>query len=150
MGKEPEKILNEFKERLSSFIGLKIELFKLNAYERVARIIAILSHSLILMLLALFAILFLFFTLAFFLGYLLNSTALGFLIVAGIYILLFIITYYSKKSIQIGIMNIVIGAIQEKEEEDKDDGDDTKTTDNSTSGNTPSETPDSAAGTDRH
>lgn len=43
MGKEPEKILNEFKERLSSFIGLKIELFKLNAYERVARIIAILS-----------------------------------------------------------------------------------------------------------
>lgn len=149
MGREPEKILNEFKERLSSFIGLKIELFKLNAYERVARIIAILSHSLILMLLALFAILFLFFTLAFFLGYLLNSTALGFLIVAGIYILLFIITYYSKKSIQIGIMNIVIGAIQEKEE-DKDDGDDTKTTDNSTSGNTPSETPDSAAGTDRH
>ena len=53
MGKEPEKILNEFKERLSSFIGLKIELFKLNAYERVARIIAILSHSLILMLLCL-------------------------------------------------------------------------------------------------
>lgn len=146
MGKEPEKILNEFKERLSSFIGLKIELFKLNAYERVARIIAILSHSLILMLLAFFAILFLFFTLAFFLGELLNSISLGFLIVAGIYILLFIITYYSKKSIQIGIMNIVIGAIQEKEEEeDKDDGDDTETTDNS-----PSETPDSAAGTNRH
>lgn len=34
MGKEPEKILNEFKERLSSFIGLKIELFKLNALRK--------------------------------------------------------------------------------------------------------------------
>lgn len=127
MGKEPEQILNEFKERLSSFIGVKIELFKLTAYERVAKIIAILSHSLILMLLAFFAVLFLFFTLAFFLGELLDSITLGFLIVSCIYIVLFIIAYYDKKSIRRGIMNIVIGAIQEKEEDDNDNGNDEHT-----------------------
>lgn len=129
MGKEPEKILNEFKEKLSSFIGVKLEIFKLTAYERVAKIIAILSHSLILMLLAFFAVLFLFFTLAFFLGEVLNSISLGFLIVTGIYILLFIVAYYMKKSIQIGIMNIVINALQEKDEDDNDYGDDIHTND---------------------
>lgn len=145
MGKEPEQILNEFKECLSSYIGVKIELFKLTAYERVAKIIAILSHSLILMLLAFFAVLFLFFTLAFFLGELLNSISLGFLIVSVIYIFLFLIAFYAKKSIRKGIMNIVIGAIQEKEE-DNEHGNDEHTTD------TPlrtSEETEPAAGTDR-
>lgn len=121
MGKEPEQVLNEFKERLSSLIGLKIELLKLNAYERIANIVAILSHSLILMLLAFFAVLFIFFCLAFYFGELLNSTALGFLIVAGIYILTFIIVYYNKRGVKTAIMNIVIAAIQNKEEDDNYD-----------------------------
>lgn len=82
MRQEPEEILNQFKERLLSYIGVKVELFKLDAYERIAKIIAILSHSLILMLLSLFLILFLFFTLAFFLGELFNRTYIGFFIVA--------------------------------------------------------------------
>ena len=118
MRQEPEEILNQFKERLLSYIGVKVELFKLDAYERIAKIIAILSHSLILMLLSLFLILFLFFTLAFFLGELFNRTYIGFFIVACIYLLLFIIAYRMKKRIQTGIMNMIIGAIQEKEEEE--------------------------------
>ena len=121
MRQEPEEILNQFKERLLSYIGVKVELFKLDAYERIAKIIAILSHSLILMLLSLFLILFLFFTLAFFLGELFNRTYIGFFIVACIYLLLFIIAYRMKKWIQTGIMNMIIGAIQEKEEEDNDE-----------------------------
>ena len=129
MEKEPEKLLNEFKEHLSSFIGLKLELLKLNAYERVAKIIAILSHSLILMLLAFFTVLFIFIALGFFLGELLHSVSLGFLLVAVIYIILFLIVFYDKKGVQTIIMNIVINAIQEKEEEDNDDGDEKYHTD---------------------
>lgn len=123
MEKEPEKLLNDFKERIFNFIGLKLELLKLNAYERVAKIIAILSHSLILLLLAFFTILFIFIALGFFLGGLLNSVALGFLIVAVIYVILLILAFYEKKGIQDAIMNIVIEAIQEKEDEDNDDDD---------------------------
>ncbi len=121
MGKEPEQALNEFKEHLSSLIGLKIELLKLNAYERIANIVAILSRSLILMLVAFFAVLFIFFCLAFYLGELLNSIALGFLLVAGIYILTFIIVYYNKRGVKTAIMNIVIAAIQNKEDDDNYD-----------------------------
>lgn len=143
MRQEPEEILNQFKERLLSYIGIKIELFKLDAYERIAKIIAILSHSLILMLLALFLILFLFFTLAFFLGEVFNRISIGFLIVVCIYLILFTIAYYMKKRIQTGIMNMIIGAIQEKEEEDNDE-------EYNTSGNGQTAgTQDSTAATDR-
>lgn len=135
MEKEPEKLFNEFKERISSFVGLKLELLKLNAYERIAKTIAILSHSLILMLLGFFTILFIFIALGFFLGELLSSVSLGFLLVAVIYILLFIIVFYDKKGIQHMIMNIVINAIQEKEEEDENDGNDTTKNNSEISGN---------------
>ena len=143
MRQEPEEILNQFKERLLSYIGVKVELFKLDAYERIAKIIALLSHSLILMLFSLFLILFLFFTLAFFLGELFDRTYIGFFIVACIYLLLFFIAYRMKKRIQTGIMNMIIGAIQEKEEEDNDETHDIPRNER------PAATNDTAATTDR-
>ena len=79
-----EKIFTELKDAISVYAGLKVRLLKVTAIERAARFLAALSHSLILMLLAFFTILFLFIALGFFLGELLESVALGFLIVGGI------------------------------------------------------------------
>lgn len=117
MEKEPGQVLNDLKQQVSEFIGMKVELIKLNAYERIARIIAILSHSLLVTLLAFFATLFLFTALGFFLGELFNHTSVGFLIIALLYILAFIIVLRCQKSIQVKVMNIILKAMMDTEEE---------------------------------
>lgn len=121
MGKEPEKILNDFREQMTSFLGLKLELLKLNACERAAKIIAALTHSFLLVLLGLFVILFLFLSLGFYLGELTGRLSLGFLIASLIYLGVLLIVYYLKKSIRLKITNIVIGCVMEKEEEEGKD-----------------------------
>lgn len=78
MEKEAEKIFCELREDISTYLQLKYKLLKLNATERVAKLIAILSQGIILILLFFFTILFLFLALGFFLGDCLGSTALGF------------------------------------------------------------------------
>ncbi|MDR1756157.1 MAG: phage holin family protein [Culturomica sp.] len=120
MGKEPGELLEELKNRILDYTGMRIELLKLNAYERIAKLIAILSQSLVLMILMVFGILFAFLTLAFFLGELWHRTSLGFLAVFGIYLLLAVIMLVMKKSIRTHVMNTVIKTIFEKEEENND------------------------------
>ncbi|MFR7810159.1 MAG: hypothetical protein ACLU4N_13330 [Butyricimonas faecihominis] len=73
-----EKTFAELKEDISTYVELRLELLKLNTYERVAKTMAVFSYGIVLVLLAFFAILFLFLALGFFLGELLGSMALGF------------------------------------------------------------------------
>lgn len=123
MEKDAEKVFNGLKQNISTYCGLQLELLKLNTYERVAKITAILSHGIILILLAFFATLFLFLALGFFLGEVLNSISLGFVIVATLYLLLFFILIASKEKIRLKVSNIIIEAIL-----DKDDHNDEKQT----------------------
>ena len=68
MEKDPDKIIQELREDVSAFVELKLELLKLNTYERTGKVIAVLSYGLVLLFLAFFAILFIFLALGFFLG----------------------------------------------------------------------------------
>ena len=100
------KIFTELKEDISTYARLKLRLLKLMAIERTAIVLAVLSHSLILLLLSFFTVLFLFVALGCYLGELLDSPALGFLIVGGFYLLFTL------------IMNMVIEALQANDDED--------------------------------
>ena len=102
------KIFTELKEDISTYARLKLRLLKLMAIERTAIVLAVLSHSLILLLLSFFTVLFLFVALGCYLGELLDSPALGFLIVGGFYLLFTLIVWGMKHGIRIGIMNMVI------------------------------------------
>jgi len=106
------KIFTELKEDISTYARLKLRLLKLMAIERTAIVLAVLSHSLILLLLSFFTVLFLFVALGCYLGELLDSPALGFLIVGGFYLLFTLIVWGMKHGIRIGIMNMVIEALQ--------------------------------------
>lgn len=117
MGKESEKILNDFKERIISYIGIRFDLLKLNACERAAKVSAALAHSILLLLLGLFVILFIFFAFGFFLGELTGRLSLGFLIVSLIYLIILVVVYYRKKPIRLAITNLIIGSILDEEEE---------------------------------
>ena len=116
-----EKTFAELKEDISTYVELRLELLKLNTYERVAKTMAVFSYGIILVLLAFFAILFLFLALGFFLGELLGSMALGFVLVVGMYLLLFGITMFFRGKITSKVTNEIITAMMNKDEKDDDD-----------------------------
>lgn len=121
MEKEAEKIFYELKEDVLTYIQLKYNFLKLDATERIAKLIAILSHGVILILLVFFTILFLFFALGFFLGDCLDSTALGFLVVGGIYLGLVAVFLWGKQKIQDKFINIMITALRADDDDDDND-----------------------------
>ncbi len=121
MEKEAEKIFCELREDISTYLQLKYKLLKLNATERVAKLIAILSQGIILILLFFFTILFLFLALGFFLGDCLGSTALGFLIVGGIYLGLVVAFLLGRHKVQEKIVNIMINALWAEEDGNDED-----------------------------
>ncbi len=119
MQKESEKILTDFSERIISLAGMKLALLKLNACERAAKISAALAHSILLLILGLFAVLFIFFTLGFFLSELTGRLSLGFLIVSLIYLVILFIVYYRKRQVRLAIANLIIGSILDEEDEEE-------------------------------
>ena len=116
-----EKTFAELKEDISTYVELRLELLKLNTYERVAKTMAVFSYGIVLILLAFFTILFLFLALGFFLGELLGSIALGFVLVVGMYLLLFGIIIFFKKKITSKVMNEIIIAMMSKDEKDNEE-----------------------------
>ncbi len=111
MEKDSGKIFRELKEDISAYVESKLELLKLNAYERTGKVLAVLSYGLILLFMAFFAILFIFLALGFLLGDWLNSFGLGFGIVAILYLLLIGITIMNRERINVKILNEVIAAL---------------------------------------
>ena len=104
MEKDSGEIFRELKKDLSAYVELKLELLKLNTYERTGKVIAVLF-------LAFFAILFIFLALGFFLGDLFGSAGSGFGVVAVLYLLLIGIIIMNKDRISNKVLNVVISAL---------------------------------------
>lgn len=121
MDNDAEKIFANLKDDISVYTGLKFRLLKLMAIERTAGIMSVLSHGLILMLFGFFTILFLFIALGFYLGELLGSIALGFLIVGGIYLLLTLCCVWAQERIRLKLMNMTISAFRTNSNHDDND-----------------------------
>ena len=110
-----EKTFSGLKNDISTYVETRLELMKLNTYERVAKTMAVFSYGIVLVLLAFFAILFLFLALGFFLGEILNSVALGFLLVVGMYLLLFGLILLFREKISARVTNEIITAMMSKD-----------------------------------
>ncbi len=124
MDKDAGQIFRELKEDITVYAESKFELFKLSAYEAAGKVTGLLAYGLILIFLALFALLFIFFSVGFLLGELFNSIGLGFACVAGLYIILMIIVIVAKKSVKKLVINQVIEALTTND--DNEDGTDSK------------------------
>lgn len=124
-----EKIFTELKDDISTYAGLKLRLLKLMAIERAAKIIAVLSHAVILMLMGFFMILFLFMALGFYLSQLMDNLALGFLVVGGIYVLLALVMIWAKDRVRLRLMNLAVEVLDDNDDDDDDDDDKNKSTD---------------------
>lgn len=119
MEKDSGQVFRELKEDVSTYVELKLELLKLSTYERMGKIISILSYDLILLFLAFFAILFIFLAVGLFLGDLFGSMGAGFGCVAVLYLLLIGIIVLNKQQISTAITNIIIAALTSND--DKND-----------------------------
>ena len=99
MEKDAGEIFRELKKDLSAYVELKLELLKLNTYERTGKVIAVLSYGVILLFLG------------FFLGDLFGSVGSGFGVVAVLYLLLIGIIVMNKDRISNKVLNVVISAL---------------------------------------
>ena len=112
---------------MSAFVELKLELLKLNTYERTGKVIAVLSYGLVLLFLAFFAILFVFLALGFFLGEWIGLTGAGFGLVAVLYALLITVIVKNKEALIAKVLNVVIDTLlsnDEKKDEKRDESTD--------------------------
>ena len=116
-----EKTFSGLKNDISTYVETRLELMKLNTYERLAKTMAVFSYGIVLVLLAFFAILFLFLALGFFLGEILNSVALGFLLVVGMYLLLFGLILLFREKISARVTNEIITAMMSKDEKEDEE-----------------------------
>ena len=111
MKQDPEVVFDKLKNEIPTYLELKLELLKLNSFESAGKVISLLSYGLIITVLAFFMCLFIFLALGFFVGEYMGSTALGFIIVATIYLMLIATIRLCKKRIRENIMNVIIAAL---------------------------------------
>jgi hypothetical protein len=117
---ENPSFFNESKQLLVDYVEARIELFKISVYEKIATVSAVLFSSLVIALAGFFVLLFLSISGGLYLGSLLDSNALGFLIVAGIYILLLLfVIIFRKKLLEKHITDKVIEQLFKNEDNDE-------------------------------
>lgn len=106
----------QLKEHVSEYVKTSIDLAKAKATRLTSRLAAGLVIGIIGMILGIFFFGFLFLSLAWWLSSLLGSNTLGFLCVAGIFLLLLIIVFALRKKVIVpAIRNSIISAIYDKE-----------------------------------
>ena len=126
---DSEKVFQNLKQDVSAYMELKLELLKLNTYERTGKVIGLLSYGLILLFLAFFAVLFIFLALGFFLGEILDVPGSGFAIVALLYVAIIWIIAKNEAKIRTKIMNLVIAALAANDDKQNTKDDEPSTTD---------------------
>lgn len=103
------------------YIDTQIELLKLKAVSRVSRLLGSLILDVSKVILLLMTALFLSLALAFFLGEIFQSYALGFLATAGIFLLLVIIIRLLDSRLEVLFTDIAIRKVMNKWNDDDDD-----------------------------
>ena len=109
--------LTDVKKELSEYLELRLEVLKLSAYEKTARVSSSTASVLVLIFLGLFFLLFLFVTLGFYLAKVTGSYTTGFGIISVFYfVLLLVFVAIRKKVFEKFLANKIVEALTEDEE----------------------------------
>jgi len=111
MEREPRAIFEELREGVSAYMDTRLQILRLDVYEKTSRTIATLSFGLILLFLALFAFFFIFLALGFLLGDYLGTVAGGFAIIAAFYVVATGLFFLFGKRIRTWLINKVLVAL---------------------------------------
>lgn len=120
---EKSPIIGELRQLITEYFDARLKLVKLEAFEKIAKVTAVLFSSLVVALLAFFLLFFLSMSAGFYLGKIFDSLALGFLTVTGLYLILFVMVMLMKKDLLENILiERIIGELTRKEGEDEQPG----------------------------
>ena len=120
---EQSGIFTELKQLIADYLDARLSLIKLEAFEKIAKVTAVLFSSLVVALLGFFLLFFLSMSLGFYLGKVFESMALGFLAVTGLYLLLFVLVLLMKKDLmEKFLIERIIGELIKKEGDDEHAG----------------------------
>ena len=117
---EKEHFFSDLKKLIVDYLQNRLELVRLSAFEKIAKIIALLFSGMILTMLLFFSVLFISLMMGFYFSNLFQNTFYGFAIVAGFYLIVFIVLLiYRKQLIEKFIINAVVKVLFEEEDEAK-------------------------------
>ena len=120
---EKPTVITELRQLITEYFDARLKLIKLETFEKIAKVTAVLFSSLVVALLAFFLLFFLSMSLGFYLGKVFESMALGFLAVTGLYLLLFVLVLLMKKDLmEKFLIERIIGELTKKEGEDEHAG----------------------------
>ncbi|GAA4408166.1 hypothetical protein GCM10023187_29660 [Nibrella viscosa] len=108
--------LDEIRENIFRYLEARIELFKLETRSKVEEGAVTGTYFMGLAFLSLITVIFIFSLLAAFLNYVLDSRYLGFLIVAGLFMILTAVWFFARKGIENWIRNTAYKAIKARQE----------------------------------
>ena len=112
-------IFAELKQLVTNYFEAQLQLYKIGAYEKIAKVTAVLFSSLTIVILCVLFVFFLGISGGFFFGTLFGSNALGFLFISAIcFVLFLVILVFRKKLLENFIMDKVIEQLFEKENND--------------------------------
>lgn len=117
MDQDKDTFFQEIKEELTDYVKLRIELFRVSSYEKIARVTAAVFSGLLIMTLFLFFTIFVSIVAGFYLSELSGSPVMGFGLVAGFYFLLLIfVVAFRKQLVEKAIINKMIAVLFEHDE----------------------------------
>jgi ABC-type bacteriocin/lantibiotic exporter with double-glycine peptidase domain len=120
---EKSPVISELRQLITEYFDARLKLIKLETFEKIAKVTAVLFSSLVVALLGFFLLFFLSMSLGFFLGKVFDSYALGFLSVTGLYLILFVLVLIMKKDLlEEFLIERIIGELTKKEGDDEQAG----------------------------
>lgn len=114
-----ETIWNSLKEDATELINTRVQLLKLEVYEKTSKVASTLIFGVIAVNLIFFSLLFAFIALGYLFGEWLNSLAAGFGLVVAIYLILSLILFLLRKKIINGLENLILKELYFEEKEEK-------------------------------
>jgi len=120
---EKSPVISELRQLITEYFDARLKLIKLETFEKIAKVTAVLFSSLVVALLGFFLLFFLSMSLGFYLGKVFDSLALGFLTVTGLYLILFVLVMFMKKDLlEEFLIERIIGELTKKEGDDEQAG----------------------------
>ena len=117
MDQETKQVFDTLKSDLSVYVSGKVELLKLEVYERIGKMISVFSYAMIMIFLVFFAMLSLFMSLGFYFGGLIGSMGGGFAITFALYLLIIALFYKLRNKFKTKVLNEVITTFLTNEDE---------------------------------
>lgn len=99
MDETKDAFFQDLKDELSEYVKLRIELFRVSSYEKIARVTASLFAGLMILILFFFFTVFGSILAGFYFSHLTGSTIIGFGIVTGFYLLLLLVVVIFRKQL---------------------------------------------------